>query len=307
MVRLTRRELCLVAPASLVVGAAGQADAQRSEPRIAAAGAGRIIDKFSHGIIVVRDLESAIVAFETMGFTVERGARYSNGGSGVNAYVRFGRAFLELLAMSDRSAPPAPNTVGRAFQDLVRGGASGLVAFGLGAIDANAARARFDRVGLPHYRIDQSMRHADGTLYGWTVLIVRDHPWQRPWPVVSRYDEAEEARMTALVPDHGNGARRILAATIRVPTIEAATELFGDQLALPLRDEGGEALLLDGTRLRFVPGAGVPGIHDLTIGVANLDATRAGLAARGVMLPGGDTIALPAEMLAGVRLNFIQL
>jgi hypothetical protein len=272
------------------------------------AGDGPVIDKFSHGVVVVQDIRAAVAAFRGLSFTVEEGSHYGGGQSGTNAYVRFGRAFLELLSIADRDAPLPARIVGRVFQEHVRAGASGLLAFGLGARDVAEARRRFDRTGLPHYRIDQSMRREDGQAYGWTVYILRDHPWLMPWPVVSRYDEAEEARMSGHAADHDNGARRILACTIRVPNLPEASQLFADQLGLRVSPDSRRAFLADGVRIDLVPAASGPfGIHDITIGVADLDRTRSVLAAAGIALPPGDRIAVPERHLLGTRIAFAPM
>ncbi len=266
-----------------------------------------IIDKFSHGIIVVQDIEAGISSFRALGFDVETGACYGNGQSGVNAYIRFGRSFIELLSMADRDAPPAPRLVGRVFQDLVQAGASGLLAYGLGARDIDAARRRFDRTGLSHYLNAQSMRHTDGTAYSWQVFILREHPWQTAWPVVSRYDEAEEARMTALVPDHPNGACRLLGAKIGVLSRDEMTDLFGNQLGLDIDTDAGLAILPDGFQLRFeVARDGPSGIDELEIGVSDLARVRHILADAAEPI-GRDSILVPPDSLVGAPIRFTQV
>ncbi|HET7714428.1 MAG TPA: VOC family protein, partial [Bauldia sp.] len=105
-----------------------------------------------HVVVAVRDLELARTAYARLGFTVTPVARHPFGTA--NALVQLGRAYIELVAVVDESAIPAPVEGVYSFGAFIRdylAKREGIAMLALNSRDAEADRADFAARDLPVY------------------------------------------------------------------------------------------------------------------------------------------------------------
>jgi catechol 2,3-dioxygenase-like lactoylglutathione lyase family enzyme len=270
-----------------------------------------VTDRLDHVVIAVRDLDAAIARYDALGFAVTAGGRHVGRGTH-NAIVRFGLDYLELISVyaAAEATHPAPATLVSYLQER----AGGLVGFALATGDIGALAARLRDTGLSaEGPFAMARERPDGRRLSWRLLVPGGVNWRRPWPFFIQWDQSDAERLTWEVPGgHANGARGVQEVAVVVADLAGGVDLYARQIGLPLVGHaaaptlGADSATLAVGAFRIVllapSGAGIvadalaaegEGPFQASLGVADVDATRRDLAARGVSLapapgtPGG--------------------
>ena len=120
-----------------------------------------------HLVLAVRDLETARATYARLGFTLTPVSRHPFGT--MNSLVQMQGSYLELLAVADPAAIPAPTGTRFSFAAFNRDylkEREGLSMLALQSRDAAADRADFEKRGLPVYEpfhFERVAKGPDGT------------------------------------------------------------------------------------------------------------------------------------------------
>lgn len=232
-----------------------------------------------HGVVLVRDLDTAVADYRTLGFTVVPGGTHA-GGLTHNALVPFANGtYLELLAFTRPDAWPSVPTVGepgrtpleRRFLARAQRG-EGLidVAIWMNGLAGSVARyvsAHRTDVAIDGPASGQRTR-PDGTRLAWRMAF----PDAADLPFL--IEDVTPRRLR--VPDgdatnHPNGVTGIDVATFAAASPVRAASVLQDLLGLPgtahpVHEAGRSTLQVGEGRIEFVGGSpGDPGPVALTL------------------------------------------
>lgn len=281
-----------------------------------------MIDRFDHAVIAVRDLETAIDRYRSLGFAVGPGGRHPGRGT-ANAIIRFGLDYLELITVTDPAEAVAAG--GNSLQ-VVRANAareSTLLGYALatGRIQALAARLRgagMELAGpIPRHRI-----RPDGSRLDWSLLIPGGASWGTPWPFFIEWSTNHRRRLAIEPPGcHPNRIEAVAGIRLMVADLRPARHFYQTLMGL-VPVSTGEVPHLAAARTSYLAG-GLP-IEILTpLGAGPLASALAergdGLfevalrPARGPAGTGAEAAAteadgrtvLAAELTLGVRLTIL--
>lgn len=184
--------------------------------------------RFDHAIIAVNDLETTIVDYTAMGFTVIPGGEHASGTTH-NALICFqDGAYIELLAPTGK--PPKPDVQAADFRSMLEKG-EGLVGYALIADNLSetvmAMRARGVVINDPQ---PGSRKRTDGVELRWQSAML-------PGSIAPFFIEDETARNLRVPEDadittHANGAIGVKALTIIAPQFEIMTEQFTNLIGI---------------------------------------------------------------------------
>ena len=283
--------------------------------------------RFDHAVILVADLGRASEAFTKLGFSVAPGGAHTGLGTH-NSIVRFGVDYLELLAIRDEEEALRARSSTSPIVERIRTGRGGLASFALATADIDRDAARFREHGLVAVGPFAMERlRADGRRLSWRLLVPEGDSWGRPWPFFIQWDQDDATRLSWERPGaHANGARRVLAVSVAVADLDAATALYERKLGLHAGAEDVSASLgarrrkfttdhfavqlhgADGRgwiaeRLRTVG----EGIFEITLGTASLEGTVAALDRAEIGHERiGPAIVIPAPAAQGARIAFVS-
>jgi catechol 2,3-dioxygenase-like lactoylglutathione lyase family enzyme len=190
--------------------------------------------RFDHAVIAVRDLETALVQFQRLGFDARPGGRHASGATH-NGLIRFGLDYVELLAVYDEAVARAEGH-GLALLDVLEGKEAAFAGYALATANIEEDARHFVGVGtqIPQPRAMQRNR-PDGKALTWRVVSPSETSWKRPWPFLIQWDTPDEERLTIDVlgqhPNRAIGWRRIAVAVHDLP---GAVEVYHQQLGLEL-------------------------------------------------------------------------
>ena len=195
---------------------------------------GRFEGRFDHAVILVPDLETAMAAYERLGFAVSPGGRHEGLGTH-NALIRFGVDYLELLAVHDTALALASDR-GKTLVDLIAEGRGGLAAFALATARIEDDAERFRASGLEATGPFAMKRmRPDGHLLSWRLLVPHGTSWRVPWPFFIQWDQSDETRLGwERAGGHTNGATAVVGVSVAVHDLDAAGDLYARQLGLDL-------------------------------------------------------------------------
>jgi catechol 2,3-dioxygenase-like lactoylglutathione lyase family enzyme len=158
-----------------------------------------------HLVIVVPDLEAAIVSYKGLGFTVVPGGRHPIGTQ--NALIAFADgAYLELIAFVE------PHAQHRWYQRLQHGGGLIDVCLQTDDLAGDAAAFRTAGVALSPPRPLSRVR-PDGIELRWVLCIPEAHAGVVPFLIA---DETPRAERVPKATGHANGATGIHRLTVAV-------------------------------------------------------------------------------------------
>ncbi|NQV79320.1 MAG: VOC family protein [Alphaproteobacteria bacterium] len=263
------------------------------------------IGGFDHIIIGVADLDAARGAYRRLGFTVSARGRHIGWGT-ANYCIMFAGDYLELLGIID----PAQFTNNLDTRLAEKG--EGLLGVSFAAQDADAAYAQLSALGaeppkdlkrlldLPEGPVEPAFRlvhlpaeSTPGTSAFLTQHLSRDLVWQPDWL------------------DHANGARRVVAVTVRAQDIGCAAAAYGNIFGPgAVSDADGKIRVrLDGGELRVI--AAGPGEPE---GPAGLDIAVDDIGRTAAVLEHGEIahqrmagrITITPDNACGVALAFVE-
>jgi len=207
--------------------------------------------RFDHAIIAVNDLDTALADYRALGFNAVYGGEHASGTTH-NALIVFkDGSYLELLALTGRTADPTSDATD--FSPLLATG-EGLVGFALGVDNLDAVAAAMRQRGVDSVGAAQAgkRQRADGVALEWKTVSVNGS--------MSPFFIEDVTARNLRVPDntttttHDNGAVGIAAATFNFADVDVAaaryTDLLGSQ---PTATEHGLVIELPQTRLLLNP------------------------------------------------------
>lgn len=189
--------------------------------------------QLDHVAILVRDLDEATAAWESLGFEVQGGGRHIGRGT-ANVIVRFGLDYLELMAVVDEAEAR------QAFRDellnFVERWPGGIIGFVFTTRDIEGDEEQLTAAGVPFTRLPGGRRfRPDGSLLSWRSLVLMGSWWRCAWPLISQFDQPDEERMShEREGQHPNGAHRLQRVDTIVRDLPAMVELYRDKFGLPL-------------------------------------------------------------------------
>jgi catechol 2,3-dioxygenase-like lactoylglutathione lyase family enzyme len=192
--------------------------------------------RFDHAVIAVRDLDTALFAFQRLGFDARPGGKHDSGGTH-NGLIRFGLDYFELLSVYDEAAARAG---GRAtILDSLNGREAGLIGYALATDDIDRDAARFIGDGAESYQPRAMQRtRPDGYTLTWRVYSPGENSWNRPWPFLIQWDTPDSERLQIDVPgQHANGAIAWTRVAVAVNDLSSAVDIYHNQLGLKLIKE----------------------------------------------------------------------
>lgn len=192
--------------------------------------------RFDHAVIGVRDLDSALFAFQHLGFDARPGGRHDGGGTH-NGLVRFGLDYFELLGVYDEAAARASR--GQGILDLLNGREAALIGYALATDEIVKDAASFIGDGSEVYQPRAMQRtRPDGHTLTWRVYSPGENAWQRPWPFLIQWDTPDAQRLRIDVPStHANGAISWNRIAVAVKDLTRAVDIYHNQLGLKLIKE----------------------------------------------------------------------
>lgn len=192
--------------------------------------------RFDHAVIGVRDLDSALFAFQRLGFDARPGGRHEGGGTH-NGLIRFGLDYFELLGVYDEAEARASR--GRSILDLLNGREAALIGYALATDDIVKDAASFVGENGEAYQPHAMQRtRPDGFTLTWRVYSPGENSWQRPWPFLIQWDIPDEQRLQIDVPGkHANGAISWNRIAVAVKDLTSAVDIYHNQLGLKLMKE----------------------------------------------------------------------
>ena len=275
-----------------------------------------------HLVLAVHDLEAARAAYARLGFTLTPRAQHPFGTA--NSLVQLQGNFLELLALADPAAIPAPSPGHFSFADFNRsflGKREGMSMLVFASGDARRDQQEFAALGLATYAPFDFQRKAklpDGSevTVGFSLAFVTEPRM----PEAAFFVCQQHAPQHFWKPEyqrHANGARAVREVVMLASDPAGYADFFGKLVepgcvargegALTIALEGGTLSMLDATRLsqRF-PGVRLrdvlrkPYFAGYSVEVADLGAAEALLERNGVtFIRGGDRLHVAAEHAFG--------
>lgn len=283
--------------------------------------------RLDHLVICVRDLQQAALDWQKLGFTLTPTGVHPFGTS--NRLAMFADNFLELLAVTDAAAVPPAGPGRFSFaahnQDFVARGREGMSMLALHSADAHADAAHFSAHHIGAYapfdfgrdamlpdgrsaRVEFSLAFAtDPAMPGVAFFTCQQrHPPELFWkPDYQR---------------HPNGTVRVIEVVMSAPEParhrEFLERLMNSEAELaPGRLTAGKAgdritVLGPAERSRRLPGFAAdasPRFCAARLAVADLDATRRSLTAKGVDFEiSGRVLLVPSAASHGLALEFVE-
>lgn len=193
--------------------------------------------RFDHAVIAVRELDSALFAFQRLGFDARPGGRHTDGGTH-NGLVRFGLDYFELLSVYDEAAARAAGR-GQTILDALEEHEAALIGYALATEDIDKAAQLFVGSGDKHYQ-PRAMQRArpDGHTLTWRVYSPSENSWRRPWPFLIQWDTPDALRLQIDAPgEHANGAIAWKRVAVAVKDLASAVDVYHNQLGLELVKE----------------------------------------------------------------------
>lgn len=286
-----------------------------------------MITRFDHVIIAARNLDAATQLYsERLGLDARFGGRHTGRGTH-NAIVRFGLDYLELLSVVDEDELRASPAKRVRLLDFLARQEGGLLAYCLATDDIDALAEQFRTSGLDALGpFDMERTRPDGITLKWRLLIPGGSAYRQSWPFFIQWAMPDDERLTHDSPgNHPLGVTGVTGIAVAVTDLEAARQLYSEQLGLELHTQD----MLDelgATRLRYRLGdfqidllmaesAGPvrddleqngAGVYAITIAVQSLDEATQWLTERGISLAevaGYDgSLSLAIESVMGTRL-----
>lgn len=192
--------------------------------------------RFDHAVIAVRDLDTALLAFQRLGFDARPGGRHDSGGTH-NGLIRFGLDYFELLSVYDEAEARAG---GRAtILDSLNGQEAALIGYALATDTIDTDAERFVGDETETYRPHAMQRtRPDGYTLTWRVYSPGENSWKRPWPFLIQWDIPDSQRLQIDVPgQHANGAIAWKRITVAVKDLDKAVDVYHHQLGLKIIKE----------------------------------------------------------------------
>lgn len=192
-----------------------------------------MLTRFDHAVIGVRDLDSALFAFQRLGFDARPGGRHDDGGTH-NGLIRFGLDYFELLGVYDEAAARASR--GQSILDLLNGREAALIGYALATDDIVKDAASFVGDNEESYQPRAMQRtRPDGHTLSWRVYSPGENAWRRPWPFLIQWDTPDAQRLQIDVPGtHANGAMSWNRIAVAVKDLARSVDIYHRQLRLEL-------------------------------------------------------------------------
>lgn len=209
-----------------------------------------MITRFDHVIIAARNLDAATQLYaERLGLDARFGGRHTGRGTH-NAIVRFGLDYLELLSIVDEDELRASPAKRVRLLDFLARQEGGLLAYCLATDDIDALAEQFRGAGLDALGpFDMERTRPDGITLKWRLLIPGGSAYRQPWPFFIQWAMGDDERLTHDMPgNHPLGVTGVTGIAVAVTDLEAARQLYSEQLGLELHaqdvvDELGAARL----------------------------------------------------------------
>ncbi|MGR8919457.1 MAG: VOC family protein [Gammaproteobacteria bacterium] len=201
-----------------------------------------MITRFDHAVIGVPDLAASIDAFAALGFDVAAGGRHPGLGT-VNAIIRFGLDYLELLAVEDADEARAAGAFGADLLGFLERG-PGLVGFVLASDGLDGEAAALAAIGqAASGPFDMGRDRPDGRRLDWRLVIPDGSPWRRPWPFLIEWRTPDAERLRWDAPGrHVNGVTGVAGLELLVADLRRARTLYERGLGLSPAEAGGDAV-----------------------------------------------------------------
>jgi catechol 2,3-dioxygenase-like lactoylglutathione lyase family enzyme len=192
--------------------------------------------RFDHAVIAVRDLDSALFAYQRLGFDARPGGRHDNGGTH-NGLVRFGLDYFELLSVYDEAAARAAGR--ETILDTLNGREAALIGYALATDTIDKDAASFVGDDAESYQPHAMQRTLpDGHTLTWRVYSPGENSWNRPWPFLIQWDTPDAQRLQIDQPgQHANGAIAWNRIAVAVKDLTSAVDVYHNQLGLKLIKE----------------------------------------------------------------------
>jgi catechol 2,3-dioxygenase-like lactoylglutathione lyase family enzyme len=177
-----------------------------------------VLRKIDHVVIVVRDLERAIVGYRDAGFTVNFGGEHV-GGLTHNALISFADgSYFELIAFKQPDQPQEH----RWYERLQMG--EGLVDYALLSDNLDAEAARVEAARLPIRGPSDGGRHRpDGQWIAWRSFVLGNGVGSNALPFVIQDVTPRELRVPGgEATRHRLGVSRVAGLSLVVSNIQAA-------------------------------------------------------------------------------------
>ncbi|MCY3835809.1 MAG: VOC family protein [Anaerolineaceae bacterium] len=194
---------------------------------------------FDHMVIAVADLEAAMSAYASLGFTVRYGGQHP-GRRTHNALITFAEGnYLELIA--ERSGLPPTSDAREAWvRDAVQSGQA-LLTFALRSPNLAATVARCEERGLPFSALQDGARERpDGARVAWRAAS----PSLPDLPFLIEDVSARELRISEAAEDvtHANGAKGLRQVELLAGDVAEVAASHTLLLGHSARQEQGAAL-----------------------------------------------------------------
>jgi len=279
-----------------------------------------MIARFDHAVIALPDLDAAVRAYRALGFDVAPGGRHPALGT-LNAIVRFGLDYLELLAVEDAARARARGPFGAELAAFTAR-TSGLAGFVLASDaldDVAAALVESDIAVEGPFAMDRA--RPDGRTLAWRLVLPGASPWRKVWPFLIEWTTPDAERLrwdgVARHPNRVCGVRGLdlvvgnLAEAIRV--YESAFELepraaraHDDELIYELGDfvlRVTEPVTRELAQEYDTLG---PGPYRLTLASSDLNDTARVLSANGIAFERADgALDIAPDAALGARLRIV--
>lgn len=186
-----------------------------------------MITGFDHAVVLVRDLEQAVINAEKAGFLVQHGGMHDDQATS-NAIIPFqDGTYLELIAFNSPMPPE-----GHYFRDRFhRGG--GLADYALLTNDLEGdVRALVQRDLNYPAPVELGRFHPDGDLVSWRMSLPRDNHPDAGLPFLIQDITARERRVRSSAENtrHPNGALGIGGISVLIPHMNDAVNQFSQLL-----------------------------------------------------------------------------
>jgi catechol 2,3-dioxygenase-like lactoylglutathione lyase family enzyme len=215
-----------------------------------------MITRFDHGVIAVRDLETALAHYrQTLGLDARPGGRHTGRGTH-NGIVRFGLDYLELLSIYDPAEAAASGLRGQALLGFLERRAGGAVGFCLATERAEALAGRLRERGLEASGpFGMERLRPDGRLLRWRLVVPGGVAWRRPWPFFIQWDTPDGERLAWEPPGtHALGVEGVVGVAVLVESLEAGKDLYINTLGFAAAGSKEVVADLGARRLRVTYG-----------------------------------------------------
>ena len=279
-----------------------------------------MITRFDHAVIAVRDLDSAIARYRTLGFDVTRGGRHLGRGTH-NAIIRFGLDYIELISIYDATEALAQGARGQVLTGFLQDHSGGCLGYSVASSAIEEEARRFE--GTPLHRPPFSMQRArpDGHVLAWRLFVPGGVAWRRPWPFLIQWEQSDSDRLSWEQPGaHANGALRVARLSILTNSLADTSNLYDERLALkrahggkPARDVLQTAWEIAGVVIEVIQPVAGPaqmaladageGLFEIGLAVADIERARRALISAGITpQERRGSLAIPSDAALGARL-----